>query len=400
MLKKRKFKGKLAILLISAFVCIFTFLMGIPKMYAYTTDNDIISSTNICSIKTLSVNSEETTNYIDISLDDYDKSGIYYAFTISSASSNNRVRIEVWDSTELIATPVNQSLNATYKSGYFNISSVARSIKLFLITNDSSNETIDYIYFGSTNKSNNFGYTSSDYEEYNGKYGVQSNILGALATYKITMYYDTNGNGQYNQSVVVPWSSPLIQYTSQYVRINIDDTMSEYSSEIVIEHTSTSADYYATNMVGYIFSNGVTGRVNFVNDTYYLNNPNVAGSVEFAITTGLLLNNIEIDIVHTYDGGGLVLYNLYGTYEQGYNQGYDDGYSNGYSGGYNQGASVNDTTLENNGIKALLNTIMSYPINMIKNSLNFSIFGVNISALVLFALSLGLVIFVIKKFWK
>ena len=85
--------------------------------------------------------------------------------------------------------------------------------------------------------------------------------------------------------------------------------------------------------------------------------------------------------------------------QNGYNKGKIDGYNWGYErgkqAGYNEGINSN---LETNGFKTLLNSIISYPINLVKNSLDFNFMGINVAQIVMFLISLGIVAFVIQKF--
>lgn len=81
------------------------------------------------------------------------------------------------------------------------------------------------------------------------------------------------------------------------------------------------------------------------------------------------------------------------SYEKGYNNGFAVGKENGYSQAINEG--IND-----NGFRTLFGTILSYPVNMVRNSFDFEIFGLNVSSLLMFIASIAIVGFIIKKFWK
>lgn len=91
------------------------------------------------------------------------------------------------------------------------------------------------------------------------------------------------------------------------------------------------------------------------------------------------------------------------SYSIGYNDGYKNGYQSnnvnaeksGYERGYNDGLSSN---VETGGMKTLFNSILSYPVNMIRGVFNFEFMGINIASLILFIVSIGIVIFVIKRF--
>ena len=70
-------------------------------------------------------------------------------------------------------------------------------------------------------------------------------------------------------------------------------------------------------------------------------------------------------------------------------------YNAGYQQGLNVGANQN---LETAGMKTLFNSILSYPVNMIRSVFDFEFMGINITSLIMFIVSIGIVAFVIKKF--
>lgn len=81
----------------------------------------------------------------------------------------------------------------------------------------------------------------------------------------------------------------------------------------------------------------------------------------------------------------------------GYQEGYRDGKIDGYDEGYDEALGEDITT---RGFWGLLNSIMSYPVNMIKSVFNFEFMGINISALITFIISIVIVVFVVHKFKK
>ena len=131
----------------------------------------------------------------------------------------------------------------------------------------------------------------------------------------------------------------------------------------------------------------------------------INGNYTFQFNNNKNINQIIFESVHS-DDSFLEFNYIASGYNQGYNQGYNDGelvgYDSGYNQGYNQGLNDGEINggLETSGFKSLINTIISYPINLIKTSLSFEIFGINVAGVIFFLLTLGLVIFVVKKFWK
>lgn len=90
-------------------------------------------------------------------------------------------------------------------------------------------------------------------------------------------------------------------------------------------------------------------------------------------------------------------------YNNGYSNGYSDGlsdgenigFNSGYQSGYNTGTTTN---IETNGIRTLFNSILSFPVDMIKSVFNFEFMGVNVASVIMFIVSIGIVAFVLKKF--
>ena len=108
-------------------------------------------------------------------------------------------------------------------------------------------------------------------------------------------------------------------------------------------------------------------------------------------------------------------------YSVGENSGYDIGYNRGFSDGEVSGYDIGYSVGEENGIKKgktigykeyedekgasfklkdLLFGIIDAPFNIIKSALNFEIFGINLSSVILFLISTSLVFFVIRFFMK
>lgn len=93
------------------------------------------------------------------------------------------------------------------------------------------------------------------------------------------------------------------------------------------------------------------------------------------------------------------------AYNDGYNDGYtsainsgdsyNSGFNSGYQDGYNDGI---NTDLQTNGLRTLFNSILSFPVDMIKSVFNFEFMGVNIASVIMFIVSIGIVAFVLKKF--
>ena len=89
-------------------------------------------------------------------------------------------------------------------------------------------------------------------------------------------------------------------------------------------------------------------------------------------------------------------------YDEGYaaaqGTSYDEGYEFGYNKGLNDG--LNETTTSENyksTFKSIFEGIFQAPIDFIKGAFNFEVFGLNIFKLVSFALTIVLVVWVVKR---
>lgn len=104
---------------------------------------------------------------------------------------------------------------------------------------------------------------------------------------------------------------------------------------------------------------------------------------------------------------------LEGRYNSGYNMGFSDGEDSGYDIGYSvgeenglkKGKTIGYKEYEDEKgasfkLKDLLFGIIDAPFNIIKSALNFEIFGINLSSVILFLISTTLVFFVIRFFMK
>lgn len=116
-----------------------------------------------------------------------------------------------------------------------------------------------------------------------------------------------------------------------------------------------------------------------------------------------------------------VNYDMTPLLEERYNNGYNMGYNKGYNMGFSDGEYSGYIAGEEDGIKKgktigykeyedekgatfklkdLLFGIIDAPFNIIKSALNFEIFGINLSSVILFLISTSLVFFVVRFFMK
>lgn len=88
-------------------------------------------------------------------------------------------------------------------------------------------------------------------------------------------------------------------------------------------------------------------------------------------------------------------------YDNGYQKGYEQGNNDGYTTGYDNGKKIAvDNALEETGLLGLFNAILSAPTQIIGNSLNFELFGVNFANVAFALITISLIVMVVSFFLK
>lgn len=157
----------------------------------------------------------------------------------------------------------------------------------------------------------------------------------------------------------------------------------------------SNTTYTKSNATGISYSVNLTD--NGFNSSEYLKSItlNITGYTNNNMFTQIGSSNDSLSYMYGYNYG----------YEKGKDNGFDsgftdgknEGYSMGYNDGYRDGTNEEFTT---NGFKTLIGSIFNYPINMIRSVFNFEFMGINIFSLIVFIMSIGIVIFVIRRFKK
>lgn len=161
---------------------------------------------------------------------------------------------------------------------------------------------------------------------------------------------------------------------------------------------------------------GYASQVNYIfRKSNYIQELNHTGVVLSNIPTEY--NNESIDILEiTYPRSSDVLYQAYvnadnSYYYEGYNVGYlsgkNEGYNNGYTKGFELGKKkgyelglIDGNVTENSILLSMFLGLANIPINILTSIFNFDLFGINLFSALTSLLSIGLVIFVIRKFFK
>ena len=116
-----------------------------------------------------------------------------------------------------------------------------------------------------------------------------------------------------------------------------------------------------------------------------------------------LIFDVNYDMTPLLEGRYNIGYNM--GFSDGEDSGYDIGYSLGEENGIKKGKTIGYKEYEDEKgasfkLKDLLFGIIDAPFNIIKSALNFEIFGINLSSVILFLISTSLVFFVIRFFMK
>lgn len=116
-----------------------------------------------------------------------------------------------------------------------------------------------------------------------------------------------------------------------------------------------------------------------------------------------LMFDVNYDMTPLLEGRYNIGYNM--GFSDGEDSGYDIGYSVGEENGIKKGKTIGYKEYEDEKgasfkLKDLLFGIIDAPFNIIKSALNFEIFGINLSSVILFLISTSLVFFVIRFFMK
>lgn len=116
-----------------------------------------------------------------------------------------------------------------------------------------------------------------------------------------------------------------------------------------------------------------------------------------------LMFDVNYDMTPLLEGRYNIGYNM--GFSDGEDSGYDIGYSVGEENGIKKGKAIGYKEYEDEKgasfkLKDLLFGIIDAPFNIIKSALNFEIFGINLSSVILFLISTSLVFFVIRFFMK
>ena len=275
---------------------------------------------------------------------------------------------------------------------------------------------LKYIYDTGYNDGYNKGYNSGYQDGYSdGLEGYRDNELSIFYNSKITLYFQKNKN--YNKVF-----NPI--FNNQFLKFNnigdfIDkeenagnDLIGKYGNPYL---NISLSDEIIGDKFNFLFKGIMSIEVIFKDgNKEYIGIPD--NFTETAVTLsdinkGKLITNIILEFPPNADTlhDGYAYYVDY-DFNEGYNLGYEmgnkDGYNTGYNKGYeigkNKGIEIGSSLAENN-TNAFINIIVAIsniPINILSSLFSFDLFGINLFGALTSLLSVGLIIFVIRKFFK
>lgn len=407
-----KFKKRFIKIGIIALMPILALLLCLQNTYAYYLDND----GNLVS-----------NNLLDITLQNGSQNGISYSVNNGQITLNGRANNYVYI-----------VIGTTALDGTYYISGDRDNVQVFMQIAPQYYHNTSFTYTGTLETrleispnvtfSNyvispmlNEGTTALDFEPFG--LWIKSNDYLSVYPFNASNWEfesgQLNGNSLTEFDEVVSFDNSFIdlklRYLEDYQGYNynnnsvsvtyVSDRLNTFSSFTAISSMSNNDGYSFVffkdneNVLSTIVFNEDTSNEN-MNFTYPIEFNKIIIYIEtskFYDTT--YVNNFSVNVGTFYQGyeyaKDLLENDKEQIYTDGYNQGYNQGQTTGYNQGYNEGI---EQDLETTGVKTLFNSILSYPVNMIKSVFNFEFMGVNIASVIMFIVSIGIVIFVVKKF--
>lgn len=254
------------------------------------------------------------------------------------------------------------------------------------------------IFSGAWTKTNNDDFSAGTLSE------QASNSMSNLYGFSFFVLYEnypslfvSNPNGTNGYEIIIDLSSTLRLDADASISRSLlfNMTIPRLSTELPLNCVSANATWGSNDGIA-----SYQGKVHLFVDS--------CDTVDLSSYI-INLKNIYADIQFWYIGQGYL--NVDVGYTQ-YQTGYDKGLSDGLRQGYQEG--VYDTQIEayDNGYRdgasdsgefnlvTLFTAVVSWPYNFFREVLNFDLLGINLWAILTSLLTLGVVVFVIKKLWR
>lgn len=421
MVRKKKFILKAIILCLMPVLMLALF---VGKTYAYyIDDNGNIQSNNLFNI-------DKATHFGSLTINDGIVGGSdtkpYFAFQVQLYNDDTLYRsTDVGDYYSARGVSYTFTKNPNFNYIQFGHNGSMNDVKLRYYVGDLSNGSYTLtMYLVSTGAYKEFkeimlskGATGMLYEPYGTWFASNSNsyIYYLVNNATVELYGTNERGGTYNYIMNESYKyveGNLIDYSGipdiyDYI-YNHDDYYFRIKFKLQQPTNHIITFSFSDNLIAYtaVLLNSTNGQsytfirsddtYNLKCDTssYYYDTITVDGfySSDY-ITFNMFISDDSYSYTKGYDTGYSEGYS--DGHDVGYDESFDRGQAYGYQQGYNAGANSN---LETNGMKTLFNSILSFPVNMIKSVFNFEFMGINIASVIMFVISIGIVAFVIKKF--
>lgn len=182
--------------------------------------------------------------------------------------------------------------------------------------------------------------------------------------------------------------------------------------------TFNEGDYFRDNPENVLLYN----NTEFHNPSFVFQSGSVSGLGTWTDASSSVSSDVITSIfIQTISSGGAYLHSLnfnFSLYDigltdgynngfisgknEGYSQGLTDGYNNGFTSGseqgYNNGYSQGVQNSSGKPLATMMFTLVEVPFTFLKNTLSFDLLGVNFYNLLLGLISVGVVLWVVKKF--
>lgn len=326
-------------------------------------------------------------------------------------------------------TQFNQALSSLTFTGVSQVSIIVRKIDNSSFSNVTAITSIDLMFNEGNPKSyEEYGMTYYNYDVVEKASNMSYGCFKYASSIKI--YYD---NGTITN--LYKEFSNITDFTlEKYVRFTNNTLYIDDYKLIFTLLNGNSSWKYAVDVtfpmgkvkVGdfqewYIYADSATNIDSFTSGVSYSTSVGGNPLVVDLTSQGFSSNDYIYKVIYTRRNPNIALaYGAIGTpnvdstyYNNGYNSGYDVGYSDGYDSGFSDSKSEHydmgyndgyrdgeESDFTTNGFKTLIGSIFNYPINMIRSIFNFEFMGINIFSIIVFVMSIGIVIFVIRRFKK
>lgn len=263
--------------------------------------------------------------------------------------------------------------------GNTNSSNVFTSMYNMYLFDVSANWQMVYNYYGT----NSIRYIFDGIEPYNVNPTVGFNSGSHLYALDVSFSVPVQVNQYRGFSVIFGIYGDFM--TINQVQIGLSDNNNELANYTFSSISSFDDQYYL------YFTGAKSINVSFIRIWFT------------ADLTGQPLSNNQFWQTYMYGQ-----YDSVGGYKTGYDDGYADGFIDGYDDGYDSASSVvdvnsasyqagyNQGSQDSSNLFELFSSAVSAPVNVLMNTFDFEIFGVNVSTFILSLLTLGFIVIIIR----